>query len=42
MDGFGQLSVVLLTSVMAIFLVLTFQFKNAVKPFIVFAAVRFG
>ncbi len=41
-DGFDDLSVVLLTSVIAIFLALTFQFKNAVKPFIVFAAVPFG
>jgi multidrug efflux pump subunit AcrB len=41
-DGFEQLSIVLLTSVIAIFLALTFQFKNAVKPFIVFAAVPFG
>jgi multidrug efflux pump subunit AcrB len=41
-DGFEQLSVVLATSVIAIFLALTFQFKNAVKPFIVFAAVPFG
>ena len=29
-------------SVAAIFVALTFQFKNAVKPFIVFAAVPFG
>ena len=41
-DGFSKLSVVLLTSVVAIFLALTFQFKNAIKPFIVFAAVPFG
>ena len=41
-DGFQQLSVVLATSVIAIFLALTFQFKNAVKPLIVFAAVPFG
>jgi multidrug efflux pump subunit AcrB len=41
-DGFDQLSIVLATSVVAIFLALTFQFKNAVKPFIVFAAVPFG
>ena len=41
-DGFQQLSIVLLTSVAAIFVALTFQFKNAVKPFIVFAAVPFG
>jgi multidrug efflux pump subunit AcrB len=41
-DGFGNLAVVLATSVVAIFLALTFQFKNAIKPFIVFAAVPFG
>jgi multidrug efflux pump subunit AcrB len=41
-DGFKNLSVVLLVSVIAIFLALTFQFKNAIKPFIVFAAVPFG
>ncbi|MGJ5819919.1 efflux RND transporter permease subunit [Paludibaculum fermentans] len=41
-DGFKNLSVVLVISVVAIFLALTFQFKNAIKPFIVFAAVPFG
>jgi len=41
-DGFSHLKIVLATSVAAIFLALTFQFKNAVKPFIVFAAVPFG
>ncbi len=41
-DGFGSLAVVLATSVLFIFLALTFQFKNAIKPFIVFAAVPFG
>jgi multidrug efflux pump subunit AcrB len=41
-DGFSKLSIVLATSVIAIFLALTFQFKNAIKPFIVFAAVPFG
>jgi multidrug efflux pump subunit AcrB len=41
-DNFVKLSVVLATSVIAIFLALTFQFKNAIKPFIVFAAVPFG
>src|SRR5262249_4678308 len=40
--GFNQLSLVLLISVAAIFLALVFQFKNAVKPFIVFAAVPYG
>jgi multidrug efflux pump subunit AcrB len=42
LDGFENLSVVLVVSVVAIFLALTFQFKNAIKPFIVFAAVPFG
>jgi multidrug efflux pump subunit AcrB len=41
-DGFQNLTVVLIISVIAIFLALTFQFKNAIKPFIVFAAVPFG
>ena len=41
-DGFKNLSRVLITSVVAIFVALTFQFKNAIKPFIVFAAVPFG
>src|SRR5262245_34344077 len=40
--GFGELALVLLVSVAAIFLALVFQFKNAVKPFIVFAAVPYG
>jgi multidrug efflux pump subunit AcrB len=41
-DSFAKLKIVLATSVLAIFLALTFQFKNAIKPFIVFAAVPFG
>src|SRR6185312_3139003 len=41
-DGFSDLSVVLLMSVVAIFLSLTLQFRNSIKPFIVFAAVPFG
>ena len=41
-DGFKQLAIVLLISSAAIFLALVFQFKNAVKPFIVFAAVPYG
>jgi multidrug efflux pump subunit AcrB len=40
--GFFDLTVVLLISVAAIFLALVCQFKNAIKPFIVFAAVPFG
>jgi len=41
-DGFSNLTTVLLVSVAAIFLALTFQFKNGIKPFVVFAAVPFG
>jgi multidrug efflux pump subunit AcrB len=40
--GFRNLTIVLLISVTAIFLALVFQFKNAIKPFIVFAAVPYG
>src|SRR5262249_33063592 len=40
--GFGNLAVVLVISVSAIFLALVIQFKNAVKPLIVFAAIPFG
>jgi multidrug efflux pump subunit AcrB len=40
--GFFDLTIVLLISVAAIFLALVCQFKNAIKPFIVFAAVPFG
>jgi len=40
--GFKQLATVLLISVLMIFLALVFQFKNAIKPFIVFAAVPYG
>ncbi len=40
--GFAQLANVLLISIVLIYLALTFQFKNAVKPFIVFAAVPYG
>lgn len=41
-DGFRQLGMVLLISSAAIFLALAFQFKSAIKPFIVFAAVPYG
>jgi len=40
--GFKNLVVALLISVVAIFLSLVIQFKNAIKPFIVFAAVPYG
>src|SRR5262249_17844882 len=40
--GFGQVAVVLVVSVVLIFLALVFQFRSAVKPVIVFAAIPFG
>ena len=40
--GFKDLVIVLGISVSAIFLALVFQFKHAVKPLIVFAAIPFG
>jgi multidrug efflux pump subunit AcrB len=40
--GQKQSLVVLVSSVIAIYLALVFQFKNAIKPFIVFAAIPFG
>ncbi|MEO8519737.1 MAG: efflux RND transporter permease subunit [Acidobacteriota bacterium] len=40
--GFKELAVVMLVSVGAIFLALVFQFRNAFKPLIVFAAIPFG
>jgi multidrug efflux pump len=41
-QGFGNLAVVMAISVGAIFLTLVIQFNNAVKPFLVFAAVPYG
>jgi multidrug efflux pump subunit AcrB len=40
--GFAELSMVLIISVTAIYLALLFQFKNGVKPLIVFAAIPYG
>jgi multidrug efflux pump subunit AcrB len=40
--GFRNLSIVLMISVALIFLALVIQFNNAVKPFLVFAAVPYG
>src|SRR5690349_8339652 len=40
--SFRDLVIVLAVSVLLIFMALVFQFKNAIKPFIVFAAVPFG
>jgi multidrug efflux pump subunit AcrB len=42
MKGFGQLATVMLISVLAIFFALVIQFRSAVKPLIVFAAIPFG
>ncbi|WP_146654075.1 efflux RND transporter permease subunit [Labilithrix luteola] len=40
--GFANLAVVLVISVVAIYVALVIQFKSAVKPFIVFAAIPYG
>lgn len=42
MEGFGELAVVMLISVVMIFLALVVQFKHAIKPFLVFAAIPYG
>ena len=41
-DGFLNLAVVLLISIVGIYGALLIQFKNAIKPLLVFAAVPFG
>jgi multidrug efflux pump subunit AcrB len=41
-EGFGQLVNVMRISIVLIFMALVFQFKSAVKPLIVFAAVPYG
>ncbi len=41
-DGFRNLALVLAISVLAIYLALLFQFNNAVKPLLVFAAAPYG
>ena len=41
-QGFANLMVVLAISVAAIYLALVFQFKSAIKPLLVFAAVPYG
>ena len=40
--GFRNLAVVLMISISAIYLALLFQFNNAIKPFLVFAAAPYG
>jgi len=41
-DGNSQLKVVLIMSILLIYIALVVQFKNAVKPLLVFAAVPYG
>lgn len=40
--GFKEMSVILIISMVLIYMALLFQLKNAVKPFIVFAALPYG
>jgi multidrug efflux pump subunit AcrB len=40
--GFKQLTVVMAISVVLIYIALVLQFRNAVKPFLVFAAIPYG
>ncbi|HUO59850.1 MAG TPA: efflux RND transporter permease subunit [Candidatus Acidoferrales bacterium] len=40
--GFKQLSTVMAISVVLIYVALVLQFKNAIKPFLVFAAIPYG
>jgi multidrug efflux pump subunit AcrB len=42
LKGFRSLSIVMLISIVLIFLALVFQFKHAIKPMIVFAAIPYG
>jgi multidrug efflux pump subunit AcrB len=41
-EGFQELALVMLISVIMIFMALVLQFKHAVKPFLVFAAIPYG
>lgn len=41
-DSFGELAVVMAVSALLIYLALVMQFKSAVKPWIVFAAIPYG
>jgi len=40
--GFKELSVVMAISVLLIYIALVIQFRNAIKPFLVFAAIPYG
>jgi len=41
-SGFKELAIVMGISIVAIFMALVFQFKHAIKPLIVFAAIPYG
>jgi multidrug efflux pump subunit AcrB len=41
-DGFGELQMVLAISIALIYIALVVQFRNTVKPLLVFAAIPFG
>jgi multidrug efflux pump subunit AcrB len=41
-QGFGDLAVVMTISVIMIYMALVFQFKHAIKPLLVFAAIPYG
>jgi multidrug efflux pump subunit AcrB len=41
-SGFGELAMVMLVSITCIFLALVIQFRHAIKPFLVFAAIPYG
>jgi multidrug efflux pump subunit AcrB len=41
-EGFTELTIVMLISVLMIFLALVIQFRHAIKPLLVFAAIPFG
>jgi multidrug efflux pump subunit AcrB len=41
-EGFGELAVVMGISILLIFLALVIQFKHAIKPLLVFAAIPYG
>jgi multidrug efflux pump subunit AcrB len=40
--GFSQMAVVMVVSIIAIYIALVLQFRNAIKPLIVFAAIPYG
>ncbi len=42
LKGFKRLGIAMLVSIVAIFLALAVQFKNAIKPLLVFSAIPFG